>query len=323
MLQHTAQLERETEKVRSDLATTLDELRYRITPGQLMDQVADYARDGEIGTMARNLRQQAVENPLALCLIGAGMAWLMMPRRASTNGSAARAADRMSDFGRTSADTMTEAAGAAGDVGRTAADSMSDAASRIGERTSAGISAIADTGSAAGTRIRDVSGQLANTASSVSEAASHQYARLSQSASGAAAQIKDTASSLSRGVTGAASSASQNFISACRDQPLILAGLGLAIGAAIGASLPRSESEDRLMGATSDDLKEQAQEFAGDQIGQAKETADQAMGEMAQASSTGNQAQGGREAPSIVPLGDAMTEGQQESSAQDRVYGDR
>jgi hypothetical protein len=48
----------------------------------------------------------------------------------------------------------------------------------------------------------------------------------------------------------------------CRDQPLVLAGIGLAVGAAIGAMLPRTEAEDQFMGDASDELKEQTKEFA-------------------------------------------------------------
>ena len=41
----------------------------------------------------------------------------------------------------------------------------------------------------------------------------------------------------------------------CREQPLLLAGLGLALGAAIGAAFPSTETEARLMGESSKDLK--------------------------------------------------------------------
>src|SRR3712207_3694950 len=45
-------------------------------------------------------------------------------------------------------------------------------------------------------------------------------------------------------------------------EPLVLAGLGLAIGAAMGAMLPRTDIEDRYMGETRDRLAEGAEEFA-------------------------------------------------------------
>ena len=46
MTQSSEQLEREAERQRAHLSATLDELRSRITPGQLVDQTLDYVRDG-------------------------------------------------------------------------------------------------------------------------------------------------------------------------------------------------------------------------------------------------------------------------------------
>jgi hypothetical protein len=37
-----------------------------------------------------------------------------------------------------------------------------------------------------------------------------------------------------------------------RDQPLILGAIGLAVGAAVGALIPNTEAENRLMGETRD-----------------------------------------------------------------------
>ena len=53
----------------------------------------------------------------------------------------------------------------------------------------------------------------------------------------------------------------------------MLAGLGIALGAAVGALLPSSETEDRLMGETSDELKGRAQDLAAEQYQKAKTVA--------------------------------------------------
>ena len=52
--------------------------------------------------------------------------------------------------------------------------------------------------------------------------------------------------------------ASQNFVALCKEEPIVLAGIGLALGATIGALLPASTTENRLMGEASDDVKERA-----------------------------------------------------------------
>jgi hypothetical protein len=64
--------------------------------------------------------------------------------------------------------------------------------------------------------------------------------------------------------------ASQNLLQFCMGQPLVLAGIGLAVGAALGASLPGTEAENQLMGESSDQVKERAREFAEDQYAKGK-----------------------------------------------------
>jgi hypothetical protein len=56
--------------------------------------------------------------------------------------------------------------------------------------------------------------------------------------------------------------------------PLLLGAVSLAIGAAVGGSLRLSESENRLMGPTSDRFKQRAREMADEQLGVAKEAAE-------------------------------------------------
>src|SRR6478672_9497698 len=75
MTRSSEQLEREAEVARNHLAAGLDELRHRMTPGQIVDEVADYARDTPIAEFVRNLLRDLRENPLPLLLIGAGIAW--------------------------------------------------------------------------------------------------------------------------------------------------------------------------------------------------------------------------------------------------------
>src|SRR6185436_6753832 len=75
MTRLSEQLECEAEVARGNLAADLDELRQRMTPGQIVDEVADYARDTQVAEFARNLLRDLRENPLPLLLIGAGIAW--------------------------------------------------------------------------------------------------------------------------------------------------------------------------------------------------------------------------------------------------------
>jgi hypothetical protein len=84
------QLERKAEQNRARLAATLDELRERVTPGRVLDQLIEYAGDGTGGEMVRNLGQQVRRNPLSVAMVGAGLAWLMLSNRPSDRAAEQR-----------------------------------------------------------------------------------------------------------------------------------------------------------------------------------------------------------------------------------------
>jgi hypothetical protein len=193
MTRSSAQLEQEVEQARAQLQATLDELRTRITPGAVVDQLVEYGRESGAGDFVRNLGRQTRDNPLAVTLIGGGLAWLMMSGRGSSK-----------------------------------ADGLSDSASETAQR-------IGDT----------VSGTYESTARSVGDAAT---------------RVADTTSAMTRG----AGDLTRSLVDLCREQPLILGGIGIAVGAMVGAALPSTETENRLMGEKSEELKERARSTAAE-----------------------------------------------------------
>lgn len=73
-----AEIEQDVERTRAGLARTLDELRDRLSPGQVLDQIAVWAKGSGGAEFARNLGNQVRDNPLPVLLIGAGIGWMMM-----------------------------------------------------------------------------------------------------------------------------------------------------------------------------------------------------------------------------------------------------
>jgi ElaB/YqjD/DUF883 family membrane-anchored ribosome-binding protein len=67
------------------------------------------------------------------------------------------------------------------------------------------------------------------------------------------------------------------------DNPLLVAGIGAAVGALIAASIPPSDAENRLFGAGSGKLKDKAREAAAQGIEQAGDIASEAAGSVAAA----------------------------------------
>jgi hypothetical protein len=78
MGRQSEQLEREAEGVRSELSGSLAELRFRLTPGQIVDQLTDYARAGPAADFLNNLAREIRENPMPVLLIVIGIAWLAL-----------------------------------------------------------------------------------------------------------------------------------------------------------------------------------------------------------------------------------------------------
>src|SRR5215467_14178898 len=84
----SAQLERETEECRAKVERTMGELKAKLTPGQLVDELLAHTKDGG-GRFASNLGDQITANPMPVTLIGAGLAWLLFAKnKASQNGRA-------------------------------------------------------------------------------------------------------------------------------------------------------------------------------------------------------------------------------------------
>jgi hypothetical protein len=68
MTTSSERLEYEAEQSRERFTAKLEELRAQITPGQLVDQFADYARESGGGEFVRNLGRQVRDNPLPVAL---------------------------------------------------------------------------------------------------------------------------------------------------------------------------------------------------------------------------------------------------------------
>jgi Protein of unknown function (DUF3618) len=298
---YSEQLERETESCRRQLADTLDELRARMTPGEVVDQLVDYAKDTTGGLFFQNLKQQVANNPLPVALMSAGFAWLICGKGVSASRprqSTASVADKgrawLSDSAEEAAAGRHKATERLSDAGSQASDMASTVAAGARERIRAGAAAVSDAAADATSQAKDVmsdaTGQVKDAASQVKDTTAHlrdaataagaafgdtlstTYDRTAAGAGRAATAVTGSASRIGRG----AAASGRDFMDFCRDQPLVLAGIGLAVGAAIGAALPRTKVEDQFMGDTSDELKEQTKEFAGEQLQKAKKVGERA-----------------------------------------------
>jgi hypothetical protein len=175
---------------------------------------------------------------------------------------------------------------------------MSDAAGRVAD-------AARDARSSVGEKAREVSGKLRGAAdevkAQVQDAAEHASSLASTAMERTSSMIGDAAGRVSdatREARSAASSAYQTAMHTASDagdralelsararrqafgmaerHPLLLGGVGVALGAVIGAAIRSTETENRLLGETSDSLKRRARDMAADQYERAQAVTERA-----------------------------------------------
>ncbi|MGK9234415.1 hypothetical protein KXS07_22915 [Inquilinus limosus] len=243
---YTEQLERESEQCRAALRDCISELRQRMTPGHVLDEVLGYTRDSSGAAFVENLKHRAVDNPLPLALVGTGLAWLMM------GGGG---------YGRGHSDAPGVPAGPRPEIGEHAgadgSGGIGDMASRVGETAG------------------DLGRQAGAAASAVGDSVSSAYESVAGRASRAGSALGDSAAA----VGDRAASAARGFGQLWREQPLVVAGLGIAIGAALGTLLPATDFENRTLGSSRDKLKDEAEDFALRQLDKADRVAEHAVKE--------------------------------------------
>jgi hypothetical protein len=208
MESESARLEREVEETRWQLSGTLEELRGRMTPGRLVDQVIDYTRDSPATDFFRNLGREVRENPLPVVMIGIGIGWLLLATNRTSRATIAAAADNFAstvdDIGTATGAFVTKTSEWGQQTAARVADRASDVASVVGDKTA----------EYAG-RARDAADGLAGKARSASVAAVATFEKAKRPFTGAA---EDNIAAPTRG--GRAVSSTDRTGDACAAEPI-------------------------------------------------------------------------------------------------------
>jgi hypothetical protein len=204
------------EATQEELRHTLEAISESISPGEMIDTVFHALRIGP-GEFAANLGRSVRENPVAIGLVGAGLAWLML--------------------GTSTKESIRERAGETGH--------------RLKER--AGETGHQLRGQAE--KVRAKAGELRGKVEGAAQEAGGEAAGGARSVADASREKKDQAvESARRGARRARGMAS--------DQPLVVAAVGLIAGLTAAAMVPRSRTEDRLLGERAEHMAETAEDAA-------------------------------------------------------------
>lgn len=251
----TAQLREGIEETRNELSETIEAIQDRLSPQRLKDQVKEQVRDATIGkaeNMVRNagetlsdarygLMETIQQNPIPAAMVGIGLGWLFMNRQ---SGSSHRYG-RYAEPGRYARDDQPYywAQYVPGDRAR----------SYSSEQDTPGML----------NRVQEKAGEVLDQAQ---EKVGSLADRTQQTASNVASQAQETAGYVADQVQHQAQRVEERFQSALYENPLAVGAVALAIGTAIGFSLPQTRRENELLGEARDNLVDRAQEVAQDTI---------------------------------------------------------
>lgn len=279
MTRSAAEVEAEVEASRNELDRNMEALRSKMTPGQLFDEAARMA-GGTGQQVASKFVEQAKANPMPLAVMGLGLAWLMVSNNkqsASTYGYGYASPEPRSyaaeggygggwdggDYGEASRSHGGLAAGVKdrvqglGEKAQGVGHDLSDKARNLGDKASEMISGARE--------------KLAGGAASISDSGRNAAQGLSQGIETMAGNVRQQAAQVGQ-------QAQRTFLDTLHSEPMLIAGLGIIVGAAIGAALPSTPAEDKYLGETRDKLLNKGKDLAHTGLQQASTAAQAAYG---------------------------------------------
>lgn len=272
----SAQLEREVEQQRQKIESRIGEIRERLSPGQIVDELLSYTKNGG-QNFAANLGQTLSNNPLPAALLGISLVWLMSgqgPKLSLTNSEPPRWRGQEYPYATVSGG-MRRVSHAADPSGKWYSEWEDNTGKRYkaesnerGHRVSAFMD---DAGrmfggfiDEAGHRVRDFQDEAGNRFDDAAGWASHTFHDAQQGVSQAVGHVAQQAQQLGGAAQHQMDRTTRMAMDLFRDQPLVAGALAFAAGAAIGATLPHTEQEDQAIGKVADKVKRQAAEAAAE-----------------------------------------------------------
>lgn len=282
----SAQLEREVEEQRRRVESRIGEIRERLSPGQLIDEVLSYTKDGG-SHFAANLGNTISNNPLPAALLGVSLIWLMSgqgPRLGVPYGEPRQRGDEPDYPYAIASGSMRRISHAADETGKWHSE-FEDAAGKrykaesndLGHRVGAFVD---DAGrkfggfiDEAGHRVRDFHDEAGNRIDEAAGWASHRWQDAQQGISAAIDQIGQQAQHLGGTAQNQMDRASRAIASGFQNQPLVAGALAFAAGAAVGGILPHTAQEDKILGEAADMARREAAGAASELYEAGKEKA--------------------------------------------------
>lgn len=282
----SAQLEREIEEQRQRIEDRVGEIRQRLSPGQLVDEVLSYTKNGG-QQFASNFGSTIASNPLPAALLGVSLIWLISGQGKQQHSDTAPSYGYRpeSDYPyATVSGGMRRVSHAADDSGTWYSHFEDSTGKRYKAQSNEKGHRIGhfldDTGRAfggfiddTGHRVRDFTDEVGNRFDDATGWASHRLHDVQQGIGNAVGQVAHQAQNLGGAAQHQVDRTSRMILQGFENQPLVAGALAFAAGAALGAALPHTREEDKLVGEAADKVKSKAADLAADAYEEGKEKA--------------------------------------------------
>lgn len=235
-------IEREIDAQRESIGNIVDALESKFTPGQMFDQAMGMMQNNGT-TFLTNLGTSVRNNPVPAVVTSVGLLWLMMSQN---RPPAARHVYRTGP----DQDKMGQWADGQSDGVDTARDRLHQTADSL----KGGYQSVKGKASHLADNLSSATDSLSHTAHDVSDRISHTAHDVSDRVAQSTRQMGD------------------QFNQLLRDQPLVVAAAGIALGALLGAALPSTRTEQRYMGKTSADIADKVKQQAREGLEAVRDT---------------------------------------------------
>lgn len=239
-----------SEHINSALQTAKDSV-YGATLGKV-GNVMNYVNKGMNELAEADVMRTAKKNPIAVSLIGLGIGMLVMNVFSSKKRTSYRYKnDNDYDYDRED------------DYQERGFSSRGNQTARSNQSTFGGVQS----------RVSDAAGKVGETFSGAADAVSGAAGAVSGTVGDAAGRAYEQVGNFGSQVKDAAGSAQDQYEYYIEENPLAVGAVALALGAAVGMSIPSTRFEGELMGETRDNLMQKAQDTARGTIEKVKSVA--------------------------------------------------
>jgi ElaB/YqjD/DUF883 family membrane-anchored ribosome-binding protein len=294
----TAEIRAEIEETRAEMSGTVEAIQERLSPQYIKEQVKDQVREqlqevkatvreatiGKAEDMVRNagdtfdqarygLMETIRENPIPAALVGIGLGWLFMNRQSAPD----QRYNRYSDQARYYREGQPDYGTRQGYTGRMSAyaDSYGSRSADQGQSSARGtLHRVQETASNVVNRTQDTVGAIADRTQETVENVVNQA---QETAGNVASQTQEAVGYIADQAQYQAQRVEDRFQHLLYENPLAVGAVALAIGTAVGFSLPQTQRENELLGEARDTLIDRAQEVAQDTLEKVQQVAGDVM----------------------------------------------